>query len=776
LVDQNRYEEAQRLYQRALAIREKTSGPGHPATAHTLNNLGILLMDLGRFEEARPLYERALEIRENTLGPNHLDTAQSLNNLAVLLLEIGRYEEVRPLFERALAIHEAALGPEHGDVATSLSGLAALFMRQGRSEEALPLYERALAIDEHTLGQEHPQTAQSLQNLASALYGQGRYAEALPLYERALAIWEKFVGPEHPGMAKSLNGLAALLAKQGRYEEARALYERVLKGTLRHLDRELPTMSEAGRLRLLAIGANPQEYLASIAMVQDPRQLRDALALYFQWKSKATRLQAASLRLAQLGETEELQRRRGAIRELGKQLSDMVLLPLAEQAEDHGKRITVLREQRLRLERELNRDLGIDLILATPGVEEVQAALPADAVLVGFFAGSKVFAWVLAPTGDPQLVALGDRKRLRAAQTAFLRTTAVRGGAALEAGEPDPAAALLDLLWEPLREAVGSAATVLVIPDGFLCELPLGILREADGRYLLEVHRFAYLSGATWLTEVDGASPDREGDILAVGDVDFFKRSEAPGNSVVPRAARSRIGDTWQPLPATREELLALRTLHDGILKWETTLQKLDGEHATEEAVRQSMSGIRYLHLATHGYFEPDNLPSLLRDAEEKQATAQLGDQVQAVGLLPGLLSGLVFAGVNAAPDPARDDGYLSAEEIQYLDLSACDLAVLSACETALGSQRAGEGLMSLRRAFEVAGAKTVVSSLWKIDDRATATLMRWFYENYLVKGLEKNEALHLAKLRMLRQNRADYQGDARPSTWGAFVLSGDWQ
>jgi len=159
-----------------------------------------------------------------------------------------------------------------------------------------------------------------------------------------------------------------------------------------------------------------------------------------------------------------------------------------------------------------------------------------------------------------------------------------------------------------------------------------------------------------------------------------------------------------------------------------------------------------------------------------KASSESLGEERRAVGLLPGLLAGLVLAGVNAKPDPGRDDGYLSAEEIQYLDLSACDLAVLSACETALGSKRAGEGLQSLRRGFAVAGAKTVISSLWKVDDQAAATLMRHFYENYWRKGMEKLEALHAARLRMLQQNRADYGGDARPSTWGAFVLSGDWR
>jgi CHAT domain-containing protein len=280
------------------------------------------------------------------------------------------------------------------------------------------------------------------------------------------------------------------------------------------------------------------------------------------------------------------------------------------------------------------------------------------------------------------------------------------------------------------------------------------------------------------VVEADGPSTNREGSVLAVGDVNYYRREEP----VEPRPAgvagsysRSRLGDTWQPLPATRVELQSLRGLHDEVLGWKRRFDLLEASAATEEAVRQALPGHRYVHLATHGYFEPDHLPSLMANARE-QDTEILDEERRAVGLFPGLLSGLVLAGVNAEPDPARDDGYLSAEELQYLDLSACDLAVLSACETALGSKRAGEGLQSLRRGFAVAGARTVVSSLWKVDDREAATFMRHFYENYWQKGLDKLEALHQAGLRMLRQNRADYAGDARPETWGAFVMSGDWR
>jgi len=767
------YEEARPLYERALAIREKALGPEHPGTATALNNLALLYVAEGLYEEARPLYERALAIREKALGPEHPGTATALNNLAMLYAAEGLYEEARPLYERALAIREKVLGPENPDTATVLNNLAVLLKKQGLYGEARPLYERALAIREKVLGPEHPATATALNNLAVFFKIQGRYEEARPLYERALAIREKVFGPEHPDTAPALKNLAALFVAQGLPDEARPLYERMLTGQSNHLDRELPTMSEAERFRLLAVSRGPDGLLDCLASLEAP-DLSEALPAYLSWKGKATRIQEATLRLQQR-DMPELRRRKGEIREMNRRLSSLVFLPREKQGSDHGEKIKKLREKRVALERWLNRDLGLDGVLATPSVAEIQAKIPADGVLVDFYAGEKVFAWVLRHEGEPELFALGKAEPFRKAQEAFLRRSGVRGGAAMSSG-PEPADRIFQLLWKPLVNAVGGARTVLVSPDGFLGELSFGILPDGKGGFLIEEHRFVYLSDPTQAVKTDGQAPAREGSVLAVGDVNYYKRGVSRPGAGQFLAMRSRVGDTWPPLSATREEVQALRGLHDQVLEWGSPFVELSGKEATEEAVRAAIAGQRYLHLATHGYFEPDDLPSLMGDAEKKRKKAGAGEEIKAVGLLPGLLSGLVLAGVNADPDPSRDDGYLSAEEIQHLDLSACDLAVLSACETALGSRRAGEGLQSLRRGFAVAGARTVISSLWKVDDRAAATLMRHFYENYWQKGMEKLEALHAAQLRMLRQNRADYQGDARPATWGAFVLSGDWR
>ena len=222
------YAEAEPLYERALAIREKALGPEHPDVAMSLNNLAALYRNQGAYAKAEPLYERALAIREKALGPEHPDVATSLNNLAVLYRNQGAYAKAEPLYERALAIREKALGPEHPDVAMSLNNLALLYDNQGAYAKAEPLYERALAIREKALGPEHPDVATSLNNLAELYRDQGAYAKAEPLYERALAIWEKALGPEHPDVATSLNNLAVLYDNQGAYAKAEPLYERAL--------------------------------------------------------------------------------------------------------------------------------------------------------------------------------------------------------------------------------------------------------------------------------------------------------------------------------------------------------------------------------------------------------------------------------------------------------------------------------------------------------------------------------------------------------------------
>jgi CHAT domain-containing protein len=203
-----------------------------------------------------------------------------------------------------------------------------------------------------------------------------------------------------------------------------------------------------------------------------------------------------------------------------------------------------------------------------------------------------------------------------------------------------------------------------------------------------------------------------------------------------------------------------------------------DGEGATEERLCAELQRHSVVHLATHGFFQPEGLSSLWDEARSGRSlgpTRMDPSSASVAGRHPGHLSGLVCAGVNAPAREDLDDGYLTAEELSWLDLSGVELVVLSACETGLGSARSGEGLIGLRRAFLAAGAGTVVSSLWPVDDEATLELMAGFYRGLWQAGRGRLEALSAAQLAMLEHNRDTY-GRPAPSTWGAFVLGVDWR
>jgi tetratricopeptide (TPR) repeat protein len=188
-----------------------------------LNSAGYYLDERAQYTEAEPLYVRALAIRERQLGAEHPYTAHSLNNLAMLYYNQGKYAEAELLYMRALQTYEQHLGIEHPDIARSLNNLALLYDSQGKYAEAESLYVRALSIYERQLGAEHPDTAQSLNNLAMLYDTQGKYAQAGPLLKRALAIRERQLGVEHPDTVMIRRNYAFLLQKMERETEVISL-------------------------------------------------------------------------------------------------------------------------------------------------------------------------------------------------------------------------------------------------------------------------------------------------------------------------------------------------------------------------------------------------------------------------------------------------------------------------------------------------------------------------------------------------------------------------
>ncbi|HKI17914.1 MAG TPA: CHAT domain-containing protein, partial [Isosphaeraceae bacterium] len=407
-------------------------------------------------------------------------------------------------------------------------------------------------------------------------------------------------------------------------------------------------------------------------------------------------------------------------------------------------------------------------------------------------------AFVVRPDRPIARVELGPLAPIRAAIDAWRPILRLEQPAPQD--EPSgPAAQLQRLVWSPLEEHLTGVATVLVSPDGALGLVPLQALPgKAAGSYLIEDYTIALvpvprLFGDGEAVAAEGPKPAtaqaEAPSLLLVGDVDYGGDPGVAPTLVASRSAARDARADFAPLFERREgmrvEVSAIRdSFEEQFPGTQATL--LRGGKATEEALRQMAGKYRYLHLATHGYFAPPELRSALGPSDP---AARLGTDLfgarGVAGFHPGLLSGLALAGANVRPTPSgRDDGILTALEVAELDLAKVQLAVLSACETGLGEVAGGEGLLGLQRAFQVAGARAVVASLWTVPDISTQNLMARFYENLWRKGLPPRVALRAAQLEMLREGYrrgivplpADASKPERvpPYYWAAFVLSTD--
>jgi CHAT domain-containing protein len=324
--------------------------------------------------------------------------------------------------------------------------------------------------------------------------------------------------------------------------------------------------------------------------------------------------------------------------------------------------------------------------------------------------------------------------------------------------------------------------TVIIAPDGAMTAIPWAALPgDRSDTVLLEQYAIALVPHAPFLLDrltTPVRSRDDAGVVLALGGVAYGQAPKPVDDEktmlelLAARQAETQRGhgDGWKDLPGTREEVETVTQLAGA-----RGVVRLEGTAASTTGLLRALPQARWAHIATHGFFADPTVPSVLR--LDPKFFARSGRDRAAPGARnPLVLSGLVLAGANRpAADvdaTAHDDlGILTAEAIAGLPLQDLELVVLSACETGLGTVAGGEGVFGLQRAFHLAGARTVVASLWKVDDTTTRKLMRLFYSNLWEQGIPAAEALRRAQLTVWKE--AVGSGD-KPYYWGGWVLGGD--
>ena len=809
LIKEGKYAEAEAQARELLAEAEVRHGAESPQAAEVIDQLSVSLYQGGKVSEveSEELAERAIAIKEKSFGAEHPEVASSLRNLAIVYAMQGKFANAEPLFKRALTIREKALGPEHPLVAASLNNLANLYNFQGKYADAEPLYKRALTIREKALGPDHPDVATSLNNLAVLYWEQGKYALAEPLYERALAIGQEALGTDHLQVASHLKAYSKLHRLQSNPNQALEMAERAVGIRRKNFIDNAFVLSEKDALTY-------SQYLRN--------SVGNYLSCYFELESidRAATAAVADVVFSSKGQVSDgiFERRTSLVQE-----TDSTTLALAESLrltkfllsqlfvkgpdEDvsvYRKEVDSLSKLANELEADLSRHSASFIKqedYKDISVGRVASLLPENSVLVEYLKYDHLqlkpdstiphyLVIVVGGDGEPVITDLGEaseidllvdryRKHMLAASRAGRMPTVVDQHNYKEISE-----GLYTRVWQPIEKYVADKELVLIAPGGGLNMVSFAGLVDGSGRYLIEKHAVHYLSAGRDVIRFKQEAEPGSG-LFALGDPDYDATALArlsipegtPSDSLpepdlyAVRNIRSGCGElkdiTVTPLPFTRNEVEAVAE------SWAASLDEpvavYFGSDASEEKFKVEAPGCRVIHLATHGYFlegacQPD-LPKRGIDAD-----------VGFVGENPLLLSGLFFAGANLHGEGAysvgAEDGILTAYEVSAMDLEGTELAVLSACETGLGEVKEGEGVYGLRRAFQMAGVRTVISALWSVPDKVTAEMMSRLYDR---KDVSLSETLRRLQLESINELRSKKKAD-HPFSWGAFIALGDWR
>jgi len=761
---------ADQNYRRSLVLKDKLI-PDSPSVATTLSNLGNVSRARGALDEAERYYNRSLALRQK-LQPNSLEVADSLEDFGLLYYERREPEPAAKMLQEGLEIVRK-ISPDTSIEAYVLDNLGTVALLRGDYGDATKYLQRAESIFQR-VEPDSLAVAGVHHNLALTAVQRNDLDAAERLFNNSMDLWNRLApgGLDQSATLLQLGGVAerrnnlpaaenynrrALQIRQklapGSTEEAEALYA---VGTVL---RKLGRTADAGTYFCEATAALEKQS-AKLGGTEDTKAAfradftnyyRDCLeSLVLAGRSQEAfgvleRFHARSL-LNMLAERDlnfdsdapkDLLRQRTLnAADYNKAQDEIASLNPAKDA----ARI----EQLLSRMRDLNEDrerIATRIREASPRLASLQYPQPLDVtgtqqvldpgtLLLAYSVGeSETVLFAVTPHGfSVHRLKIGEAE-LHERVEAFRNLIERRSDGIAKPGER-----LYDLLLRPAEETLAASERILIVPDGPLQSLPFPALRR-DGRYLVEWKPIHSVVSATVYAELKkrrdrGTQPTQ---LAAFGDPRYPSASGA-GEAIALRSARTR-GFQLEALPASRDEVQKISSLYP-----EQARQVFVGAEATEERAKAVGRDVRYIHFATHALMD-QQFP---------------------------LNSSLVLT-IPQGDDPPHENGLLQAWEVFEQVRINADLVTLSACETGLGQELGGEGLVGLTRAFQYAGARSVLASLWSVADSSTADLMERFYQ-HLQSGQSKDEALRAAQMEEIRRPEA-----AHPFFWAAFTLIGDW-
>jgi len=753
------FTEASHYAQSANRIAIESFGETSSKNAPTLMLFSEIDAALGDYEEAEKFISQAIQIQENQFGREHIDVAKSLAQLGIIkLYKNDKAKSIEAIFDESKAIINTKLGNTNPLYANVLTSLAEVYIFEERHQEAFTILSQAYDIWELSVDKRKNVNKTNILVLKGDVYYYLlNYEEAESNYLEAKKLYEKFFNDNHPEYVKIISKLSKVYYMQGDSKKAKRSIDEALLNYSIFIEDYFPSLSEREKARYWNTIKEDFEFYNTLALElmgefpeMKTEMMNNALATkalllnsslkirerisnsndqqlinkYNEWQEKKEFLVVAlSMSVLQLEENE------------------IDIVTLAEEVEDIEREIS---EKSSLFAQNISDKVTWDKVKAALNPNEVAIEMVRFRYFDHVFTDSIIYAGLYVKKDEsmkaPELILMKNGKLLEKRYFKYYRNSII-----FKVEDKYSYANF----WEPIVSRVGSSSTIYLSGDGIYNQINLEAIPTGDGKYVLDNSNIILVSNTKdiYLNKVKTDQTVQAKSAIMFGNPTFYV------------AAVNKQAITIPQLPGTEKEVADLyRLLSDRGWAAESYT-----ELEASEAHVKKLDNPKVFHIATHGFFTPEEIR-----VSGTRATNKIGDAEASRN--PLLRTGLMLTGAGDLLNKTKynyniEDGILTAYEAMNLNLDNTDLVVLSACETGLGDLSVGEGVYGLQRAFMVAGAKTLIMSMFKVSDEATQKLMVSFYQKWLDTG-NKRQAFVDAK----KELRNEFH---EPIYWGAFIMIG---
>ncbi len=758
---EGKYTESENYLNKSAAFLKKTVGVNNIQYAIVLNNLSMTYQIVNKLKKAEKTLETALAIAKVYSKKESPTYSRLKINLALLYQSQGKYKESESIYKEVIKQRGQRLGKKHPDYATLLRAMASLYMKMGKYSEVEPLLSQAQKIYSDKFGTQNPIYAKTIYEEAVYYQAIGKFSQAKNLLTQALYIQQKTLAKHHPDIANTLEHIAINYWAENNPQEALSFYQKSLNEYIFQINTYFEAMSEGEKTKFwneiqtkfILFYNFAAQYYSEIPQL--------ASILYnYHIQTKALLLNSSRKvkeRILKSNNT-ELIAKYNKWQDLKNYTAKLFALSNEELAERKINLDSII-ELTENLERELtaaSNDFKIASDKKKISSLDIKKKLDNNDVAVEIIRTNKyknykktdsVFYIALILTKDKknaEMVVMNNGNLMESDYIDQYHKAIMNGK---NMGK------FYSYFWEKINNKIPSYINnVFLSIDGIYNEININTILLPDNKYIIDkFHVYNLTNTKDVLTLKNNLKThiNLEGKTAVLVGFPDYLLNLPKDIGIIP------------PLPGTKQEVDNIQKL---LLSKHWKIKMLMGKNANETNIKK-VDNPFVLHIATHGYF-------LEKNNEEAENARSFGIEPARAIENPLLRSGLLFAGadktvleLNDKDNTSIDDGILNAYEASVLNLDKTQLVVLSACQTGLGDIKTGEGVYGLQRSFQIAGAKTIITSLWKVSDKGTRDLMSNFYKNWLHSG-DEFDAFRKAQLYIKKKYKYPYY-------WGAFELVG---